>query len=90
MKRISNKEEFKLIIENSLRFQPVKVRANQDRNYGLDKKTWTVWVCGPGSCDPSLPLAADIWPAGRFSKLEAAEKEADKLNRWLGAFSNEI
>lgn len=79
-----NKEKFKQVINNDIRFKPVVVRAIEDRNYGLERKTWRVWVCGPGSFDATLPTGPDLWPVGKFNKLETAEKEAAKLNKWLG------
>ncbi|EOE6915512.1 hypothetical protein ACKS9G_001963 [Cronobacter turicensis] len=71
-----------------LSFPPVGVRTIKDANYGLDKQTYSVWICGRGSIDPTIPVGIDLSFVGRFHKFEKAEKEAIKLNKFLKQYKD--
>lgn len=45
---------------------------------------YKIWVVGPGSIDPSLVMATDIYPIkGKIKSKERAEKALAKYKRWF-------
>lgn len=68
----------------SVSFKVVGVRIHHDRNYGLDKQTYSLWLVGSSSYDETLTMGADNHPlCVRFTSLERAHKEKVKLEGWL-------
>lgn len=73
----------------TLKFNPVGVRACADANYGLDKQTYSVWICGRGSIDPALPTGLDLSFVGRFHKEETANSAAVKYQKWFEKYQQQ-
>lgn len=68
----------------SASFKVVGVRIHHDRNYGLEKQTYSLWLVGSGSSDETLTMGTDNHPlCVRFTSLERAQKEKVKLEGWL-------
>lgn len=45
---------------------------------------YKAWIVGPGSFDPSLVMATDIYSIkGKFKSRERADKALAKYNRWF-------
>ena len=45
---------------------------------------WKIWIVGPGSIDPALVMAGDIYHIpGKFTVKERAEKAFAKYQRWF-------
>lgn len=45
---------------------------------------WSMWIVGPGSIDPNLVLASDIWPIkGKYKSAKRVHVDLVKYNRWF-------
>lgn len=80
-----NKAELiRRVIDCNLRFKVKKVRVHKDRNYGLDTQTYSLWMVGEHSADDTIMMGIDTMPlCVKFRSMEKANKEAEKLNRWI-------
>lgn len=83
-----NKDELFNRLRN-LSFKPVGVRACKDANYGLEKQSYSVWICGKGSIDPAIPTGIDISFIGRYLKEETANKAKQKYQKWFEQYQHQ-
>lgn len=52
---------------------------------------YKVWIVGPGSIDPCLVMATDIYPVkGKFKTKESADKTLSKYKRWFAEWKIKI
>ncbi|BDU12137.1 hypothetical protein [Escherichia phage phiWec179] len=78
-----NKDRFLSLVAEAP-FDVLGVRLWKDRNYGLDVQTYSLWLVGEHSLDKSLCMGVDTLPLClKFRSLERANKEQEKLTRWL-------
>lgn len=78
-----NKDRFLSLVAEAP-FDVVGVRLWKDRNYGLDVQTYSLWLVGEHSLDESLCMGMDtLSVCSKFRSLERANKEQEKLTRWL-------
>lgn len=51
---------------------------------------WKIWIVGPGSIDPHLVMATDIWPIkGKYTSEKRAQAAFLKYNRWFKEWQHE-
>lgn len=78
-----NKDRFLSLVAEAP-FDVLGVRLWKDRNYGLDVQTYSLWLVGEHSLDESLFMGRDSRSLClKFRSLERANKEQEKLTRWL-------
>ena len=78
-----NKDRFLSLVAEAP-FDVLGVRLWKDRNYGLDVQTYSLWLVGEHSLDESLCMGSDSRSLClKFRSLERANKEQEKLTRWL-------
>mgnify|MGYP007043719642 FL=1 len=78
-----NKDRFLSLVAEAP-FDVLGVRLWKDRNYGLDVQTYSLWLVGEHSLDESLCMGRDSRSLClKFRSLERANKEQEKLTRWL-------
>lgn len=78
-----NKDRFLSLVAEAP-FDVAGVRLWKDRNYGLDVQTYSLWLVGEHSLDESLCMGMDTLSLClKFRSLERANKEQEKLTRWL-------
>lgn len=83
-----NKEDFFDLLDGAVRqfekgnFTPKGLRREYYNDYyDLHYK---IWIVGPGSIDPHLVMATDIWPVkGKFKSKDRADKALAKYQRWF-------
>ncbi|MDU6685342.1 MAG: hypothetical protein E6470_17175 [Enterobacteriaceae bacterium] len=83
-----NKQQF-LEMLCKLQFKPVGIRVCKDTNYGMDKQTYSVWVCGRGSIDTTMVMGIDIYFIKRFHKEDAANIAAAKYQKWFEKYQQQ-
>lgn len=77
------KDHFLRILAEA-RFDVKGIRVWKDRNYGLDTQTFSLWLVGEHSLDESLCMGVDTSAlCVKFRSLERANKEKEKLTRWM-------
>lgn len=67
-------------------FNPVMVRIHYDKNYGLERQTYSLWLVGPNSNDETLVMGTDTHFLARFHSEAKAKLTAAKLNKLLKLF----
>lgn len=78
-----NKDRFLSLVAEAP-FDVLGVRLWKDRNYGLDVQTYSLWLVREHSLDESLCMGRDSRSLClKFRSLERANKEQEKLTRWL-------
>lgn len=84
-----NKEDFFDLLDGAVQqfkkrnFSPAGLRLEYHSSDHFDIH-YKVWIVGPGSIDPTLVMASDVWPVkGKFKSKERADKAFAKYNRWF-------